>query len=478
MRKGPFPMALQSRLFRGDPKLEAAAISDPAHIIPGDSGSHVGKIQQALVKLDGATIEIDESYGLATATAVLTYKRKRNIINRAYQTQPDNIVGKMTMARLDQEIVALEGEVSNPDIQPLLPPAKLAERRSLLEFNFAIFSPGRNGSAVRQAFGPQIPTISPDTEIEIEVGAIGILQINGGIGETLFCDNGDIGRAFDPTEPDDLNNVLIEKNPEVVNVRGVAPGRTTISITKSNSFGLPFGFVRIGLVVKPRSLQSLFNATLTADIIDKPSTGPFASFVFGEPQVPGMAVFGGMFDARGTVDPDPSINVSDFELGIMQALIRSEMRSVYVDAAGVPKKQLVITESQFPIRDSEKGVAPWAKASAVVDLAKAKTVTFQDRPRNVVPFHDRQKTVNLKSSSGDDLFITWLVARRKSTNELIALHSVLWNVNWNATFDTTKETATLLGPPGAIITRTRGEGPIAPIPGGKTANESIKIDFF
>lgn len=471
-------MALQSRLFRGDPKLEAAAMSDPAHIVPGDSGSHVGKIQQALVKLDGATIEIDESYDPATATAVLAYKRKRNIINRAYQTQPDNIVGKMTMALLDQEIVELEGVVSNPNIRPLLPPAKPAERRSLLEFGFADAAPGRNGSAVRQAFGPQIPSFGPDSEIEIEVGAVGILQVNSGGGETLFCDNGNIGKAFDPMAPDDLNNVVIEKDPEMVNVRGVSPGRTTIAITKSNAFGLPFGFVRLGLVVKPRALRSLFNATFTANIIDQPSKQQFASFVFGEPQVPGMAVFSGMFEARGSVNPDPSINVSDFELGIMQALIRSEMRSVYVDAAGVPRKQLVITESQFPIRDSEKGVAPWANASAVVDLAKAKTVTLKDRPRNVVPFHDRQKTVSLQSSSGDDVFITWLVARRKSTNDLIALHSVIWNVNWNATFNATNETATLLGPPGAIISRTEGEGLFAPIPGGKTANEAIKIDFF
>ncbi len=471
-------MALQSKLFRGDPRLEAAAISDPAHIVPGDRGSHVGKIQQALVKLDGATIEIDESYGPATAEAVLAYKRKRNIINRAQQTQADNIVGKMTMARLDLEIVQLEGVVSSPNIQPLLPPAKLAERRSLLDTGSAVATPGRNGSAVRQAFGPQIPSFGPDSEIEIEVGAVGILQVNNGVGETLFCDNGNIGRAFDPTAPDSLNNVLIEKNPEVINVRGISPGRTSIAVTKSNSFGLPFGFERLGLVVKPRSLRALFNATLTANIIDAPSKNPFASFVFGEPQVPGMAISGGMFEATGSVNPDPSVNASDFELGIMQAVVRSEMRSVYVDAVGVPRKQLVITESQFPIRDSEKGVAPWAKASAVVDLAKSKTVTFQDRPRNIVPLHDRQKTVNLQSSSGDDLFITWLVARRKSTNDLIALHSVVWNVNWNATFNAKSETATLLGPPGAIISRTEGEGLFARIPSGKTANESIKIDFF
>lgn len=101
-------MPLQSQLFRGDVKLEAAATSDPAHIVPGDRGEHVRKIQLALIQLDNATIQADSQYGPATAAAVLAYKRKRGIINRSYQTQPDNIVGKMTMAALDQELLAKE----------------------------------------------------------------------------------------------------------------------------------------------------------------------------------------------------------------------------------------------------------------------------------------------------------------------------------------------------------------------------------
>lgn len=101
-------MALQSQLFRGDPKLEAAAVSDPAHIAQGATGEHVRKIQLALIQLDGAAIDPDGQYGPATASAVLAYKQKRNIINRSYQTQADNIVGKMTIAALDKEILAQE----------------------------------------------------------------------------------------------------------------------------------------------------------------------------------------------------------------------------------------------------------------------------------------------------------------------------------------------------------------------------------
>jgi peptidoglycan hydrolase-like protein with peptidoglycan-binding domain len=57
--------------------------------LPGGRGDHVAKIQQALIELDGAKIGRDGIYGPATAGAVLAYKRKRNIINTAYQTQAD-----------------------------------------------------------------------------------------------------------------------------------------------------------------------------------------------------------------------------------------------------------------------------------------------------------------------------------------------------------------------------------------------------
>jgi peptidoglycan hydrolase-like protein with peptidoglycan-binding domain len=106
-------MALQSQLFRGEPKLEAAAVSDSAHIVQGATGEHVSKIQLALIRLDGAALKSDGSYGPATAAAVLAYKRKRNIVNRSYQSQADNIVGKMTIVALDREMVLNENEPSD-----------------------------------------------------------------------------------------------------------------------------------------------------------------------------------------------------------------------------------------------------------------------------------------------------------------------------------------------------------------------------
>jgi hypothetical protein len=105
-------VALHSRLFRGDPKLEACLIHDSAHVTHGATGEHVAKIQVALATLDDLSIAprdlSTETYGTSTAHAVLAYKTKRQIINRSYQTRPDDIVGKMTIAALDKEMFAHE----------------------------------------------------------------------------------------------------------------------------------------------------------------------------------------------------------------------------------------------------------------------------------------------------------------------------------------------------------------------------------
>ena len=102
-------MPLQSNLFKGDAALEACAENHTAHILLGASGPHVGKIQAALNYLDGLTIDDSElaarRYGPSTAAAVLAYKKARHIINHAYQTQEDDIVGVMTIAALDRDLL-------------------------------------------------------------------------------------------------------------------------------------------------------------------------------------------------------------------------------------------------------------------------------------------------------------------------------------------------------------------------------------
>ncbi|MET0387030.1 MAG: peptidoglycan-binding domain-containing protein [Polyangiales bacterium] len=101
-------MTLQSRLFRGNAALEACLVNDSAHVTPGSTGEHVRLIQRALVYLGERSITGTEYrsgvYGPTTTAAVLRYKQQRRIINTTYQTQADNIVGKMTIRQLDREV--------------------------------------------------------------------------------------------------------------------------------------------------------------------------------------------------------------------------------------------------------------------------------------------------------------------------------------------------------------------------------------
>jgi peptidoglycan hydrolase-like protein with peptidoglycan-binding domain len=99
-------MGLQSALFVDDDELQACLVNDRAHVTLGAVGDHVTKIHSALTVIDNANINLDElqdgRYGPTTAAAVLAYKRKRQIINHSYQTQADDIVGKMTIAAMDR----------------------------------------------------------------------------------------------------------------------------------------------------------------------------------------------------------------------------------------------------------------------------------------------------------------------------------------------------------------------------------------
>ena len=118
-------MPLRSRLFAGDRRLEACLVDDKAHLTPGTRGDFVSKVHTALFLVDGLNVAAAELkaqlYGASTAKAVLAYKRKRHIVNRAYQQTEDDIVGKMTIAALDQDVALRE---ARPADFPLFPQNK------------------------------------------------------------------------------------------------------------------------------------------------------------------------------------------------------------------------------------------------------------------------------------------------------------------------------------------------------------------
>ena len=95
-----------SQLFSGDPKLDAAAMSHPAHIFLGAKGPHVVKIQQALSKLEGVVVDQDGAFGPGIAAAVRAFKTKRQILN--FLGKIDDIVGKNKIAALETELLAKE----------------------------------------------------------------------------------------------------------------------------------------------------------------------------------------------------------------------------------------------------------------------------------------------------------------------------------------------------------------------------------
>jgi hypothetical protein len=176
-------MALQSQLFKGDQRLESCLIHDSAHITQGAAGDYVAKIQKALSILDDAKIDSNElssrAYGPSTATVVLAYKKQRKIINQSYQTQADNIVGKMTIAAMDKEIlevrlvptsqqlryhIATAGRIANVESGFHQFEADPGTTRIVPKFNFGINAQGGRG---RGDGGAGICQITPPSADEI-----------------------------------------------------------------------------------------------------------------------------------------------------------------------------------------------------------------------------------------------------------------------------------------------------------------------
>jgi hypothetical protein len=179
-------MPLQSDLFKGDQRLEACLHFDASHVTPGSAGEFVTKIQKALFILDGAGIDPAEqgAYGPSTANAVLAYKKKRKIINYSYQTQADNIVGKMTIASLDKELVQVRLVPANPRWRDRIAragrqqPEREFHRHLLLAFGVSAGAPSAVPIGTPTTFDlgeqtiskkPEMPPLSP---IEIKVDGV------------------------------------------------------------------------------------------------------------------------------------------------------------------------------------------------------------------------------------------------------------------------------------------------------------------
>ncbi len=116
-------MPLKSSTFANDQQLESCLVNDTAHLTLGVQGEFVAKVQAALIFLDGLTIDEAELdaliYGKSTAAAVLSFKKRRKIINRSYQQHEDDIVGKMTIKALDDELAIGENAPVDLSVSPV-----------------------------------------------------------------------------------------------------------------------------------------------------------------------------------------------------------------------------------------------------------------------------------------------------------------------------------------------------------------------
>jgi hypothetical protein len=120
MASTPKPIkALRSKHFKDNQRLQMCLVDNAYHVVPGSRGEHVGLIQEALVILGAGIISADEIrnqfYGNTTVRSVRVFKGPpRNIINRTYQNAPDDIVGMMTIERLDKEMFEFENRPPEP----------------------------------------------------------------------------------------------------------------------------------------------------------------------------------------------------------------------------------------------------------------------------------------------------------------------------------------------------------------------------
>jgi hypothetical protein len=181
-----------------------------------------------------------------------------------------------------------------------------------------------------------------------------------------------------------------------------------------------------------------------------------------------------LFEFTGTVAPDATVPLDDFELGIVQAVIQSSMKADYVDENG--RVTWTCTIRAPASRDSADDSPIWYDKDSVKSLnaAEGRTVSSNDSPQNVVPWQTKDKKGALVATSGADVLCTWLAARQKSTGTFTFLCWAMWSIDWGCTFDFKQNTRTLTGREG-ITESHDGQGPYTPITAGKSANEQISM---
>ncbi|MBL8209696.1 MAG: peptidoglycan-binding protein [Bryobacterales bacterium] len=246
---------LTAASFVGDDRLQAAANFDHAHVVPGSRGGHVRKIQEALVAVDGARIDAREMelgfYGPSTARAVLRFKTSHGIVNKSYQSKPDDITGKMTMAALDEALRKRERAASGTTRLEAL-----TSRRALSGIGAPALTPG--GLPVqRLGVNNRAPAAFDKGAIDIRLFGTGSFQVVDGAGGTVNCD-GRVAILSDPTNSLSVGTSLpVTRSPQVFHVRGLQEGMTMVTFFRP--FALSALTLPLVVIVQPsRRVQRVF----------------------------------------------------------------------------------------------------------------------------------------------------------------------------------------------------------------------------
>lgn len=264
-------MALLSTLFRGDAQLEAAGASDSAHITPGSRGPHVAKIQTALNRLDGAALEADGKFGPGTASAVLAYKRKRDIVNRSYQQAADNIVGRMTIAALDRELMAGEsqgpleviviggnpGAKRVPRRQPVLSPLIEPGDRALAKSSSGLVKDGAPNLMLPTSFTRHAPGTIATVRCQQTAGFAAAVCVNlpdpanepaKGVKQRVafLSDLAQVSSGGTGLPVEDGGRVALSNEPHLMRLECLHPGDAMISVSRAGMRRTLFVDVRQG----------------------------------------------------------------------------------------------------------------------------------------------------------------------------------------------------------------------------------------
>ena len=235
-------MALKSKLFAGNARLEAAASLDAQHIKFGDRGDHVRKIQLALNMIDSCGLTTDGIFGPSMQNSVLLFKRARNIVGRGFQASPDAIVGVLTITALDDELWTTK-EVANPVVVRVIAPTRTggpgkqhARDNSPLMLATA-FSVRDTGGAPTVGDSDNAPQLSMSgRRLSIKSGQSAVIEILNAKDGVIKLYPGCTARVIDPLTKKPVER--IDNDRQSIEIVGGQPQTTKVFIDVPRYLGL------------------------------------------------------------------------------------------------------------------------------------------------------------------------------------------------------------------------------------------------